>query len=74
MKKKITLTPEKVKNIYSRILNNETQDEIAKRYKVSRAHISKLKLGMCDNPPPHARWTWVWQEMNNVKKVVETID
>ena len=29
---------------------------------------------MCDNPPPHARWTWVWQEMNNVKKVVETID
>lgn len=74
MKKKITMTPEKVKNIYSRILNNEKQEDIAKRYKVSRAHISKIKLGMSPNPPEHARWTWVWQEMNNVKKVVETID
>lgn len=64
MRKRIKMTPEIVRNIYKRIEMEETQEEISKRYKVSRAHISKIKLGMCDNPPKHARWTWVWQELN----------
>jgi len=72
---KIKITPEIVRNIYKRVIVGETQEDIAKRYKVSRAHISKIKLGMVDNPPTHARWSHIWQELkekeieNNLKKV-----
>lgn len=69
---KIKMTPEKVRNVYKFIEQGHEQEDIASRYKVSRAHISKIGLGMCDNPPPHARWAWVWQELkqNNAGKLI----
>lgn len=55
----IKLSKEKVKNIQKRLLDGETSTSIAKIYKVSSGHIRKIRLGMQENPPAHARWTYV---------------
>ena len=64
----ITLTPELVRNIYKRIEDGETQQIISNRYGISRAHVSKIKLGMQENPPKHARWSHLYPEYLNRKK------
>lgn len=61
----IKLTPERIRNIYKLLQQGETQQNIAKKYKVSRGHISKIKLGTLPEPPPHARWKYIWEENNN---------
>lgn len=55
----IKLSKEKVKNIQKRLLNGESSTSIAKYYKVSSGHIRKIRLGMQQNPPDYARWTYV---------------
>jgi len=64
----VVLTPELVRNIYQRIDNGETQQSIADYYKISRGHVSKIKLGMCDNPPKHARWSHLYPDYLERKK------
>lgn len=64
----VVLTPELVRNIYQRIENEETQQSIANRYNISRGHVSKVKLGMCDNPPKHARWAHLYIDYLERKK------
>ena len=64
---RIKLTPEKIRNIYKRLDNGETQQSIANRYGVSRGHISKIKLGRNNNPPAHARWYYINETYNNKK-------
>jgi len=64
----VVLTPELVRNIYDRIENGETQQSIANRYNISRGHVSKVKLGMVENPPKHARWPHLYPEYLKRKK------
>jgi len=73
---KIKMTPEKVRNLYKLVQQGDTQEEIGRRYKISRAHVSKIALGMSDNPPPHARWAHIWQELkqNNSGKLIIVTD
>lgn len=64
----VVLSEEKVRNIYHRIESGETPQEIARRYKVSRAHICKIGLGMTENPPKHARWAHLYPDYLERKK------
>jgi hypothetical protein len=64
----VTLTPELIRNIYKRIEDGETQQSISNYYKISRGHVSKIKAGMSENPPEHARWSHLYPDYLERKK------
>lgn len=56
----IKLTPTKVRNIKKLIIDGKlTQQEIADKYNVSRAQITKIHLGMVNPQDPNGRWTHI---------------
>lgn len=56
----IKLTPTKVRNIKKLILDGKlTQEQIASKYGVSRAQITKIHLGMINPEDPNGRWAHI---------------
>lgn len=56
----IKLTPTKVRNIKKLILDGKlTQQQIADKYNVSRAQITKIHLGMINPEDPNGRWAHI---------------
>jgi len=56
----IKLTPQKVRNIKKLIIEAKlTQQQIAEKYGVSRAQITKIHLGMVNPDDPNGRWAHI---------------
>lgn len=56
----IKLTPAKVRNIKKLLLEGKlNQEQIAKKYSVSRPQITKIKKGMEDPNHKNARWVHI---------------